>query len=166
MNGRRRLRGPCAVVLGIVAVTLGLAIGGCGRDAGSTPGLAVREVAGVGRVITDGGNRVLYMFAPDERERVTCHGVCAASWPPLRAGSGAAAVTAGDGVRPDLVGSVPDSEGGPVVTYAGWPLYTYLPDRPGQATGQAIDVNGGYWYVMRPDGRPVVPAGSPPVPGA
>ena len=34
-----------------------------------------------------------------------------------------------------------------MVTYNGWPLYTYASDiQPGQATGQGIDLNGGKWY--------------------
>ena len=49
--------------------------------------------------------------------------------------------------------------GGRVVTYHGWPLYTYENDaQPGQATGQAIDNDGGQWYVLRPSGAPLIPA--------
>ncbi len=57
-----------------------------------------------------------------------------------------------------LLGSDPDPEGGQVLTYNGWPLYTYTGDvQPAQATGQAIDLNGGEWYVLRPDGSPLKP---------
>ena len=45
-----------------------------------------------------------------------------------------------------------------MVTYNGWPLYTYTGDvEAGQATGQAIDLNGGPWYVLRPSGAPLDP---------
>jgi hypothetical protein len=27
--------------------------------------------------------------------------------------------------------------------------------RPGQATGQGIDLNGGDWYLMQPSGKPL-----------
>jgi hypothetical protein len=44
--------------------------------------------------------------------------------------------------------------GGRVVTYHGWPLYTYLGDAvPGRAAGQGSDDDGGYWYLMRPSGH-------------
>ena len=44
--------------------------------------------------------------------------------------------------------------GGQVVTYRGWPLYTYLGDAaPGHAAGQGADDDGGYCYVMRPSGQ-------------
>ena len=46
-----------------------------------------------------------------------------------------------------------------MVTYDGWPLYTYTGDvTAGQTTGQGIDLNGGDWYVMRPSGKPLEPA--------
>jgi len=62
-------------------------------------------------------------------------------------------------LRASLLGSDPDPGGGRVVTYHGWPLYTYENDaQPGQATGQAIDNDGGQWYVLRPSGAPLIPA--------
>jgi hypothetical protein len=42
------------------------------------------------------------------------------------------------------------------VTYAGHPLYYYVGDRePGQVLCQAVNEYGGYWYVVRRDGRAV-----------
>jgi hypothetical protein len=50
-----------------------------------------------------------------------------------------------------------------VVTYNGWPLYAYVSDKAaGVATGQALNLNGGYWYVIQPDGVVIVPPGDPP----
>ena len=35
-------------------------------------------------------------------------------------------------------------------TYDGHPLYTYIGDSvPGQANGNKLDLNGGYWYEAR-----------------
>jgi predicted lipoprotein with Yx(FWY)xxD motif len=52
-----------------------------------------------------------------------------------------------------MLGSDPDPAGGRVVTYDGWPLYTYVADtKPGDAIGQATYLNGGYWYVLSPSG--------------
>ncbi len=57
-------------------------------------------------------------------------------------------------VKQALLGSDPDPEGGRVITYAGWPLYTYVADTAqGTATGQAINLNGGMWYVLSPSGK-------------
>jgi hypothetical protein len=47
-----------------------------------------------------------------------------------------------------------DTAGGRVVTYNRWPLYTYVGDTaPGQAKGQALNRNGGLWFVLTPAGR-------------
>jgi predicted lipoprotein with Yx(FWY)xxD motif len=40
------------------------------------------------------------------------------------------------------------------MTYAGWPLYHYIGDSaPGTASGQALNANGGLWYVIAPSGH-------------
>jgi hypothetical protein len=49
---------------------------------------------------------------------------------------------------------MPNPGGGRVVTYHGWPLYTYLGDvSAGHAAGQGKDEDSGYWYLMRPSGQ-------------
>jgi len=107
----------------------------------------------LGTVLVTNKGFVLYMFAPDAARRVTCTGGCAAAWPPLLVHPGDT-IAAGPGIRPGLLGTAPNPGGGRVVTYRGWPLYTFLGDAaPGDATGQAADDDGGYWYVMRPAGQ-------------
>jgi predicted lipoprotein with Yx(FWY)xxD motif len=72
-------------------------------------------------------------------------------WPPLKL-SGSQA-TGSAPVKASLLGSDPNPSGGKVVTYAGWPLYTYVADTgPGMASGQAKNLNGGLWYVISPAG--------------
>jgi hypothetical protein len=64
------------------------------------------------------------------------------------------AQTPSPGVQASLIRSDPDSSRRSVATYDGWPLYTYVSDiSPGVATGQALNLNGRYWYVMQADGR-------------
>jgi len=110
-------------------------------------------VSKLGTVLVTNKGFALYMFAPDAARHVTCTGGCATDWPPLLVHAGQT-VTAGPGVRPSLLGTAPNPGGGRVVTYHGWPLYTYLGDAdPGHAGGQGADDDGGYWYVMRPSGQ-------------
>jgi predicted lipoprotein with Yx(FWY)xxD motif len=105
--------------------------------------------------LVDSSGRALYTFAPDKHKSVTCTGACPQVWPPLKLASGQQP-KAGAGVKASLLGSVPDPEGGRVVTYAGWPLYTYVADTSADsATGQALDINGGLWYVISPSGTVV-----------
>ena len=75
------------------------------------------------------------------------------SRPPLALSTGQKPVVSGQ-VKSALVGSDPSPAGGQVVTYAGWPLYTYVADAsPGTARGQALNLNGGLWYVIAPSGK-------------
>lgn len=110
------------------------------------------QVRGIGTALVTDRGYAVYMYPPDGRQRVTCTDQCADAWPPLIVREGTS-VIAGDGVEAGQLGTVPNPSGQQVVTYDGWPLYTYVGDSaPGQATGQALDLNGGYWYVLRPTG--------------
>lgn len=114
--------------------------------------ISAASVGGLGTVLVDSKGLTLYTFAPDKKSKVTCTGSCAAFWPPAMLASGQKPV-AGAGVQASLLGSDPDPTGGQVATYAGWPLYTFLPDKtPGAASGQALDSSGGLWYVISPSG--------------
>ncbi len=115
--------------------------------------LSVRTLPTVGAVLVDAEGRTLYAFAPDKHSKVTCVSSCAALWPPLKLASGDTAAGSPQ-LKASLLGSDPDPEGGRVVTYAGWPLYTYAADAaPGQDNGQATETNGGRWYVIAPSGK-------------
>jgi predicted lipoprotein with Yx(FWY)xxD motif len=152
------------VALALAAAATAVLVSGCGATASGKPAgsgqrveVKAQSVTGVGTVLVTSKGYALYMFQPDNRRAVTCTGSCAGTWPPLMFPSGATLV-AGKGVKASLLGSDPDPAGGRVVTYNGWPLYTYSGDiGPGQATGQSIDLNGGEWYVLSPSGQPEIP---------
>jgi len=115
--------------------------------------ISTRRLPKLGTVLVDGRGRTLYMFVPDRRRLVTCTGTCAAVWPPLELVKGQKAVAKG-GAKTRLLAGDRDPAGGTVVTYDRWPLYTYVGDSaPGQARGQALDLNGGLWYVIAPSGK-------------
>ncbi|MGH3008587.1 MAG: hypothetical protein ACRDLM_04175 [Gaiellaceae bacterium] len=153
-----------AAVLGAIAVLAA----GCGAASvegfhAKTGGVAGAEhtlravtvktakVKGLGTILVTSKGFVLYVFAPDKHRRVTCKRRCAAIWPPLKVSG---KETAGGSAKKSLLGADRNPSGGKVVTYAHWPLYTYIADsKPGEASGQDIDLNGGYWYVIRPTGK-------------
>jgi predicted lipoprotein with Yx(FWY)xxD motif len=115
--------------------------------------ISTRVVPKLGRILVDSKGLTLYMFVPDKQKRVTCKGVCAKIWPPIKVGAGAKLVAAG-GVEAKLLGSDANPAGGRVATYNGWPLYLYAGDKkPGAATGQALNLNGGLWYVLSSSGN-------------
>jgi len=162
-TGRKLLALAALGVLTLVAGCAAPAAGSAGehRNAGPAVTIEARTLPAVGSVLVTSKGYALYMFQPDAQRQVTCTGLCAATWPPVKI-SPAEQLTAGPGVRADLLSSDPDPAGGRVVTYNGWPLYTYTGDiRPGEVTGQGIDLNGGDWYLLRPSGQPLTlgPAG-------
>ena len=112
-----------------------------------------RKVGKLGTILVNSRGLTLYMFVPDKQKRVTCKGSCAVVWPPLKLKSGQKP-TAGGAAKKSLLGSDKNPSGGRVVTYNKWPLYAYVADtKPGQAKGQALNLNGGLWYVLSPSGK-------------
>lgn len=121
--------------------------------AASAVALDTRSLPGLGPVLVNGQGRTLYVFAPDKDKRVTCVDGCATAWPPLKVASGQKPATSGQ-VNAGLVASDSDPAGGSVVTYAGWPLYTFVGDTAaGTAHGQALNSSGGLWRVITPSGK-------------
>jgi predicted lipoprotein with Yx(FWY)xxD motif len=117
------------------------------------PIISTKKLPKLGTVLVNGQGRTLYMFVPDKHTRVTCVRTCAAVWPPVKLSKGQKAVASGK-AKSSLLGSDPNPAGGRVVTYAAWPLYTYVADTsPGAAKGQALNLNGGLWYVLAPSGK-------------
>jgi predicted lipoprotein with Yx(FWY)xxD motif len=143
------------VVTLAVASTLALAAAEATRVSGSAGvvRISTRTLPKLGTVLVNGKGLTLYMFVPDRRTRVTCKGACAAVWPPVKLPKGARPVATGK-ANARLLGSDPNPSGGRVVTYNRWPLYTYVADtKPGEAKGQALNLNGGLWYVLAPSGK-------------
>jgi predicted lipoprotein with Yx(FWY)xxD motif len=107
---------------------------------------ATLKTARIGSVdiLTNADGLTLYWFAPDTSTSSKCFGSCATYWPPV---SGSPA--AGRGVTGKL-GTIKRPGGGLQATYNGHPLYTYIGDSaPGQANGNDLDLNGGFWYDIR-----------------
>jgi predicted lipoprotein with Yx(FWY)xxD motif len=151
------------LVLGLAAATvttLVVAAAALAKASAETSGtrtnavrISTRKLPKLGTVLVNSKGLTLYMFVPDKRTKVTCKGTCAAVWPPVKLPAGAKPIAAG-AANSRLLGSDPNPAGGRVATYNRWPLYTYVADRaPGQAKGQALNLNGGLWYVLAPSGK-------------
>jgi len=143
-----------------LTVALSLAVSGCAAEPdpedvdARASSIDVLQTEDVGKVLVDGEGAVLYVFAPDLAEAVSCTFTCATNWPPFVA-SESVTPDAGDGVEQALLGSLKNPSGGEVITYNGWPLYRYAADKkPGDHTGQDRYLNGGDWFVMAPSGKP------------
>ena len=108
----------------------------------------------LGQILADHSGRSLYVFEADAGMTSACLSPgCVAEWPPLIA-DGTPQVAAG--VASDQVGTTNRPDGARQVTYHGHPLYYFAGDsQPGSTAGQALNDNGGPWYVVHADGTPV-----------
>jgi predicted lipoprotein with Yx(FWY)xxD motif len=148
------LFGAFIVALFVTAIAWGTAAAPASSRSASVV-ISTRTLPKLGTVLVNSKGLTLYMFVPDKQKRVTCFSTCAVIWPPVFLPAGAKTVASGK-AESKLLGSDPDSAGGRVVTYNHWPLYLYVGDtKPGTATGQAINLNGGLWYVLTPAGKVV-----------
>jgi predicted lipoprotein with Yx(FWY)xxD motif len=150
-----------AVLAGIAGVSvvalvlLGTALAGAGTapsassSSASTAAGATLKAAQVKSVtvVTNAKGFTLYWFAPDTPTKSACNGACASYWPPVLG-----AQKAGPDVTGKL-GTIKRTDGSTQATYDGHPLYTYIGDSgPGQANGNNIDLNGGFWYEVKVSG--------------
>lgn len=141
------------MLLAVSAAFLLSAVSAAATTSAKQVRITTKKLPKLGTVLVNSKGRTLYMFVADRRRKVTCVHNCAVIWPPVKLPNGAKPVAAGQ-AKSSLIGSDPDPAGGRVVTYNKWPLYTYITDtKPGMATGQAINLNGGLWYVLNPSGK-------------
>ena len=151
-----RMRTAVSLVVGAVGavsvaalVLFGIALastggGGESASAASEVTLKTATIGGVA-VLTSEKGFTLYWFVPDSPAASRCTGSCAAYWPPV-----IGTPRAGPGVPTSKLGTIKRPGGSTQATYAGHPLYSYIgDDAPGQARGNKIDLNGGYWYEVR-----------------
>lgn len=169
-GGRRLARiGRFASVLSVALVVAGCTRSGTAITQPFTTAAPVLErgpayevkaqaIGGLGDVLVDGRGLTLYLFENDQRGKPSrCYDICAVQWPPDVLPAGVTAPRTGPGVAGALLGTAPRTDGTTQITYHGWPLYYWPPDRaPGKATGQALTNAGGRWYVVDPRGNAVI----------
>jgi len=78
-----------------LAAVVTAAAAGCGGGGSATPanthkpaasaGAATVKAAraSLGRILTDGKGRAVYLFEKDTGTKPSCYGACAAAWPPV-----------------------------------------------------------------------------------
>jgi predicted lipoprotein with Yx(FWY)xxD motif len=103
-----------------------------------------------GRMLWGPGRQAIYIFERDTKNRSRCYGGCAKAWPPVLT---KAKPVAGRRVRRSLLGTTRRRNGKKQVTYAGKPLYYYAHEGPRQVLCHDVFLNGGYWWVIGPNGK-------------
>jgi predicted lipoprotein with Yx(FWY)xxD motif len=163
-----------ATILSAVLVTAALTFAGCANDNVTTLSAPpttdtsltlTLQHSPAGPILATGGGSTLYDFVPDTPTHSAClNDGCVFQWPPLiKSGP----VRVGPGLRASLVGTLRRPDGSIQLSYGGHPLYAYNLDvTPGMVTGQAIDQDGGLWYVLNAAGQQITTSfavGSPNV---
>jgi predicted lipoprotein with Yx(FWY)xxD motif len=122
-------------------------------DTSETTARGTRIVLGdspFGTMLFNAERQAIYIFQNDREDETVCYGECAEAWPPvLTEGK----PVAGDGVDASLLGTIERRGGERQVTYAGRPLYYYVNEGPGEVRCHNVNLNGGLWWVVGPDGR-------------
>jgi predicted lipoprotein with Yx(FWY)xxD motif len=103
-----------------------------------------------GRMLFDSKRQAVYIFERDPKGRSVCYGACAKAWPPVFTYG---KPVAGRGVSERLLGTVKRRSGKRQVTYAGKPLYYYAHEGRGEVLCHNVNLNGGFWWVVGPDGK-------------
>ena len=120
---------------------------GAPAKSGTTITLAGSEF---GPMLFDSRKQAIYIFERDSSGKTVCYDDCAEAWPPVYTEG---EPRAGRGVRQSLLGSIERRDGRRQVTYAGKPLYFYAHEKPGEVRCHNVDLNGGLWWVVGPEGK-------------
>jgi predicted lipoprotein with Yx(FWY)xxD motif len=161
MSKRLSSLGMRVLPLFLLTAIAAVLIAGCGSSKKTAPantpippssgGTIVSTASNsLGTILVASNGRTLYIFQPDTPNVSTCYNACAVVWPPLLT-KGTPVVRAG--IDQSHLGTTKRKDGTSQVTYFGHPLYTYVTDSSaGATTGQAINLNGGLWYVIGSNG--------------
>lgn len=103
-----------------------------------------------GPMLFNAKKQAIYIFENDPKGETVCYDECAKAWPPVYT-EGEPRATGG--VRQSLLGTMKRRDGKLQVTYAGKPLYYYVNEGPGEVRCHNVDLNGGLWWVVGPDGK-------------
>ncbi len=102
-------------------------------------------------MLFDSTGQAIYLFDVEKTSRPRCYRACAEAWPPVLTRGDP---LAGRGVDGSLLATTERSDGTTQVTYNGHPLYFYAHEGTREVKCHDVFLNGGNWYVVRPDGEP------------
>jgi predicted lipoprotein with Yx(FWY)xxD motif len=124
------------------------------------------SVAKLGKVLVNGKGRTLYTLTSERSGKITCTTAsgCTMYWSEVDSAKGRHRSIKG-AARAAMVRTERGASGKRLLTYHGWPLYTYSGDSAkGQANGEGLKSFGGTWYALSASGSLVKPAAKAPAP--
>jgi predicted lipoprotein with Yx(FWY)xxD motif len=157
----KRRHAPLLTITVVALAAVGLAAcGGSDNSDNSSSGSAggmptgaaaqtvgTKSISGVGDALVDSTGKVLYTNDMDTGSKIACTDQCLTEWVPLAAPS-AGQPSSDDSAVQSKLGTVKRPDGSSQVTLGGMPLYSFVEDSPGQATGNGFaDSFGGTNFV-------------------
>jgi predicted lipoprotein with Yx(FWY)xxD motif len=139
--------------LGLLAVTAATVIAITASAQAAPAGAARLSVRSTeyGKALFGPSGKVVYVFGADRGSTSRCYGVCAKAWPPLLT---KVRPVAGPDVQAKLLGTTKRKNGALQVTYNRHPLYYYSADKVGKVMCQHVNMHGGLWLIIKPNGQP------------
>ena len=129
-----------------------LALSQVGAQEGSAPSLEVGTSEQWGEHLVTADGMSVYLYVLDEDGELACVDACVNNWPPVLAEEGGEP-TLGEGLDPELLGTVERPDGAEQLTYGGHPLYTFRRDtEAGHTRGQAL---GNQFFLVSVEGEAV-----------
>jgi predicted lipoprotein with Yx(FWY)xxD motif len=129
------------LLIPVAAIGAALALAACGSSSttttsssaagGGSDTVSVKSISGLGDTLVDANGMPLYTSNLDTAGQPACTGACTAVWKPLTVASGAPSAAANAG----KVALIMRADGIQQVAIGGKPLYTFVKDAPGKATG-------------------------------
>ena len=103
-------------------------------------------------IVVNSKGAALYWLSGDSATHKKClDATCRTNWPPLKASSAHAKLTAAKGIKGKL--AIAHRGGIFQVTLGGHPLYMFIADKTkGKATGDGVVAFGGTWHVIKVGG--------------
>jgi predicted lipoprotein with Yx(FWY)xxD motif len=147
MKARFSMRWPLATLAVLACAAIAV-------SASAAPSVAARvsvRSSEYGKTLFGPSGKVVYVFGADRNSVSRCYGACATAWPPLLT---TGAPLAGPGVETKLLGTTKRKNGTLQVTYNGHPLYYYSADAVGKVMCQHVNMHGGLWLIIKPNGQP------------
>jgi predicted lipoprotein with Yx(FWY)xxD motif len=122
------------------------------QTSASADTVSTKSVGGAGTVLVDSKGNVLYTNNQDTASKMACASACQSIWPPLMASSGGQPTSSDSAVQAKL--GVASGQ----VTFGGKPVYTFVQDSPGQASGNgfmdSFDGTSFTWTAVATSGTP------------
>jgi predicted lipoprotein with Yx(FWY)xxD motif len=160
-----------ALQAGVAAAIAAIALAACGGSSSTTPAsgsgsistpassststgastasgsatVKLINVSGYGKALATSSGKPLFELVGG-----SCTSSCESIWPPLTVSG---TPNAGSGTSASLLATAKSASGKTQVTYAGQKLYTFT--GPTAASGEGMAADGGIWYLVGADGKPI-----------